>query len=160
MNRNVVVYFSYSGNTEKIVNKISSLLDVEVIKVEPFDAYPNDYDLVTSQGKEEVESNFIPKIKQQNIDLTKYDKIILGTPVWWYSISPVIKSFILNNNLDNKIVIPFMTNAGWLGHTLNDFKNLLKNSTIKNPMNIKFNNDKLLTSDEELDNWINSIGEL
>lgn len=101
----------------------------------------------------------MPEIEDINLDLSKYDKIILGMPVWWYRPAPPIRTFINNYDLSNKIIIPFATNAGWLGKTFNEIKNLCVNSKIEKEMNIVFDSfgDKLKTSEEEINSWIKSI---
>ena len=73
---------------------------------------------------------------------------------------PAIRTFLTQNNLDGKTIIPFATNAGWLGRTFNEIKKLCPNSNIKNEMNIVFESysDKLKTDESEIDNWIDKIG--
>lgn len=95
------------------------------------------------------------------MDLSKYDEIIIGSPVWWYTITPVVRTFLKENDLSGKTIIPFATNAGWLGRTFKEIKSLCPNSTVKNEMNIVFTEDyrenQLVTSPDEIDNWINSL---
>lgn len=63
----------------------------------------------------------MPKIQPLNIDLTEYDTVILGAPVWWYAFAPAMKTFLHDTDLSGKTVYPFATNGGWLGHTFQDF---------------------------------------
>lgn len=56
----------------------------------------------------------------------------------WYSITPVVREFLKENNLEGKTVIPFATNAGWLGRTFKEIEELCKNSSVTNEMNILF----------------------
>ncbi len=98
-------------------------------------------------------------IKDININLDNYDEIIIGSPVWWYSITPVVREFLKENNLEGKTVIPFATNAGWLGGTFKEIEELCKNSSVTNEMNIVFGSysDDLVTSMDEINNWINTL---
>ena len=91
--------------------------------------------------------------------LDNYDEIIIGSPVWWYSITPVVREFLKENNLEGKTVIPFATNAGWLGGTFKEIEELCKNSSVTNEMNIVFGSysDDLVTSMDEINNWINTL---
>ena len=91
--------------------------------------------------------------------MNQYDEIIVGTPVWWYTISPVVVTFLKNYNLDNKTIIPFATNAGWIGKTFKDIEKLCPNSKIEKEMNIVFESysDKLKTDEKEIDNWIDKL---
>ena len=79
--------------------------------------YSNDYQTVVDDEQNSEASNHIPEIKDININLDEYDTIILGTPVWWYRPCPAIRAFLTKYDLSNKTIIPFATNAGWLGRT-------------------------------------------
>ena len=91
--------------------------------------------------------------------MSKYDEIIIGSPVWWYTIAPVIRTFLKENDLSGKTIKPFATNAGWLGRTFKEIKDLCPNSNVENGMNIVFESysDNLVTSPDEIDNWIESL---
>lgn len=159
MNKKLVVYFSYTGHTKMITDKIKEKLDCDILKIETVVPYSTDYDTVVNDEQNSERSNFLPEIKDININLDNYDEIILGTPVWWYRPAPAIRSFLTKYNLTGKTVIPFATNAGWLGKTFTEIKNMCPNSNIENEINIVFKSysDKLITSEQEILNWINSL---
>ena len=158
--KKLIVYFSYTGNTRMIANKIKDKLDCDILEIETVIPYSNDYDKVVNDEQNGEVSNHLPEIKKFDIDLDLYDTIILGVPVWGYRPCPAIRTFLTQNNLDGKTIIPFATNAGWLGRTFNEIKKLCPNSNIKNEMNIVFESysDKLKTDESEIDNWIDKIG--
>lgn len=157
--KKLIVYFSYTGNTRMIANKIKEKLDCDILEIETVKPYSKDYDTVVNDEQNSEASNHLPEIKQINIDLSDYDTIILGTPVWWYRPCPAIRTFLTENDLDGKTIIPFATNAGWLGRTFNEIKKLCPNSRIENEMNIVFESysDKLKTDEREIDNFINVL---
>lgn len=156
--KKLIVFYSYTGNTKKIANKIKEKLDCDILELEPLVPFSDDYDEVVN----EYQNNSINKeveIKDIKINLNNYDEFIIGTPVWWYTISPVITQFLKKNKLDNKTIIPFATNAGWLGKTFKDIEKLCPNSKIEKEMNIVFESysDKLKTDEKEIDNWIDKL---
>ena len=159
MNKKLVVYFSYTGHTKMIVDKIKDKLDCDILKIETVGPYSTDYDTVVNDEQNSERSNFLPEIKDININLDNYDEIILGTPVWWYRPAPAIRSFLTKYDLTGKTVIPFATNAGWLGKTFIEIKNMCPNSNVKNNMNIVFESysDNLVTSDKEIEQFIDSL---
>lgn len=159
MKKKLVVYFSYTGHTKMITDKIKEKLDCDVLEIETVIPYSTDYDTVVNDEQNSERSNFLPEIKDININLNNYDKIILGTPVWWYRPVPAIRSFLTKYDLTGKTVIPFATNAGWLGKTFIEIKNMCPNSNVKNNMNIVFESykDILVTSEDEINNWIKTI---
>lgn len=137
-----------------IVDKIREKLDCDILKIEAVVPYSTDYDTVVNDEQNSERSNFLPEIKDININLDNYDEIILGTPVWCYRPSPAIRSFLTKYDLSGKTVIPFATNSGWLGKTFIRIKNISPNSNIKNNMNIVFESysDNLVTNEDEIDN--------
>lgn len=159
MNKKIVIYFSYTGNTRKIAEKIKNDLDCDILEIKPKVPYSTDYQTVVDEEQRMEGSNHTPEINKINVNLDNYDTIILGTPVWWYTISPVVRTFLKNNDLTGKKIIPFATNAGWLGKTFYEIRELCPTSKIENEMNIVFESysDKLKTDEEEIDNWIKQI---
>ena len=157
----LLVYFSYTGHTKYIAEIIKQNINCDVIRLEPAIPYSNDYNKVVNDEQNQESSDIIPEIKDINIDLDLYDTIIIGTPVWWYRSAPVIRAFLKKYDLSNKIIIPYATNAGWLGKTFNEIKSLCSNSKVVNEFNIVFtsnyNKNELVTPIETIENWINNI---
>lgn len=155
----LIVYFSYTNNTRTIANKIKERLNCDILEVKTVIPYSEDYQSVVDDEQNSEASNHLPEIQNVNIDLSKYDEIILGTPVWWYRPAPAIRTFLTQNDLSGKTIKPFATNAGWLGKTFKEIKALCPNSKIKNELNIVFKSysDKLVTSEKEILNWIDSL---
>lgn len=159
MNKKIVIYFSYTGNTRKIAEKIKRDLDCDILEIKPKIPYSTDYQTVVDEEQRMEGSNHTPEINKINVNLDNYDTIILGTPVWWYRPAPAIRSFLTKYDLTGKTVIPFATNAGWLGKTFIEIKNMCPNSNVKNNMNIVFESykDNLVTSDKEIEQFIDSL---
>lgn len=155
----LIVYFSYTGNTRMIAYKIKDRLNCDILEIETVIPYSDDYQSVVDDEQNSEASNHLPEIKDINVDLTKYDEIILGTPVWWYRPVPAIRTFLAQNDLSGKTIKPFATNAGWLGRTFNEIKSLCPNSKVENGLNIVFESysDKRVTSEDEIDNWIDLL---
>lgn len=153
--KKLIVYYSYSGNTKKIANYMAQKLEADVLEIKPIIPYSNNYDEVVENAKAEIRNEYKPEI--ENLDVSKYSTIILGTPVWWYTFAPAVRTFLTTNNLNNKTIYPFATNGGWLGHTFEDIKNICANSNVKNGLNIEFNGSNLITSKAQIDAWINSV---
>lgn len=155
----LVVYFSYTGNTRMIANKIKEKLNCDILEIKTVVPYSNDYDTVVNDEHNSEASNYLPEIQDISLDLSKYNEIILGTPVWWYRPVPAIRTFLTQNDLSGKVIKPFATNAGWLGRTFKEIKTLCPDSKVADGMNIVFESysDKLITKEQEIDNWINIL---
>ena len=151
--KTLIVYYSYTNNTEKVAKKIAELKKYDILKLEPLVDYSTDYQKVVDEEEAKMDSEEIVELKPLNVDLNQYDRIILGTPVWWYTMAPVVRSFLSGNNLNGKKVIAFITNGGWIGHTVEDIK---KYCEIENYINLKFNSDKIQDEKFLLD-WIDNL---
>lgn len=156
--KKLIVYYSYSGNTERIARMIKDKIsDADVVRIETRQPYTGDYDAVVEQGKRETESGYSPEIKPLNINLNDYDTIIIGTPVWWYTFAPAVKTFLDGADFSDKTVYPFATNGGWIGHTFKDFSKGCADAEVKPGINIRFDEDTLRTSESEINEWISKI---
>ena len=82
-------------------------------EIKPIKPYSDDYDLVVDEYQNNERAQETPEIEKLEIDLNEYDEIIVGSPVWWYTITPPIRTFLKENDLSGKIIVPFATNAGW-----------------------------------------------
>lgn len=158
----LIVYFSYTNNTRFIANRIKEKLNCDILEIKTVIPYSDDYQSVVDDEQNSEASNYLPEIQEINADLSKYDEIILGTPVWWYRPVPAIRTFLSQSDLSGKVIKPFATNAGWIGRTFNEIKKLCPNSKVEAGMNIVYDSGdyrarKLITSMEEIDNWISKL---
>lgn len=154
--KTLVVYYSYSGNTKKVVDMIKEKKNFDVLKIKPVNDYSDDYQKVVDDEEAKMDMNEIIEIKDVNVNLDYYDRILLGTGVWWYKITPAIRSFLNKYDLKDKVIVPFITNGGWLGEALDDVKRYAKKSTIKDAITIKFNGNTMEDSNK-VKSWIEGL---
>ena len=156
----IVIYYGYGKHTKMIAEQIKEKLNCDILEIKPKIPYSSDYQTVVDETEDNLQTKKQREIEDININLDNYEKIILGTPVWWYTITPPIRTFLTKYDLSGKTVYPFATNAGWLGSTFEEIKELCK-GTVKEGLSIKFTTDhtenKLITTKEDIDNWINKI---
>lgn len=161
MSNKLLIYFSYTGNTRIIAEYISERLSCDVLELHPKEKYSGNYQEVVDEYQSNESDKRICELMPYSVDLNKYDTLIIGSPVWWYTITPVIRTFLKQHSLKGKTVIPFATNAGWLGRPFKEIKELCSDSNVKNEMNIVFTENyaehKLRTPTSEIDEWLKSI---
>ncbi len=155
--KSLVVYYSYGGNTKRIAEKIAKETGADIQRIETVVPYEGSYNEVVNQGQDEVEAGYCPEIKPLSVDISAYDTIILGTPVWWYTFAPAMHTFLKSQDWKGKTVYPFATNGGWIGHTFGDFKNICHGADVKYGLNIRFDEKTLRTSMKDIENWIGTI---
>lgn len=163
--KTLIVYFSYTiGNTKGIAEKIQKSLGGDIVRLETVKPYSEDYQTVVRQGQEEVEKGYQPELKPLGVNVKDYDRIIVGTPTWWYRMTPAVLSFLSNNDFSGKVVIPYSTHAGWPGTVIKDMKAVAEKNgaSVTDGHEFKFSSnekhfDKMETSETELNKWIESL---
>lgn len=155
--KRIVIFYSYGGNTRRVAEKVARAIDADLAEIETVEPYSRSYDAVVDQGQREVNSGFLPELCPLNVDLSGYDAIILGTPVWWYTFAPAMNSFLHGVDLSGKTVYPFATNGGWIGHTFRDFGKACPGAAVRPGLNIRFQEDRQITPDAEILKWARGI---
>ena len=155
--KSIIIYYSYGGNTKRIANMIHEKKGYDMVEIKPVTSYTNNYQKLVDGEENKMHQEEVVEIEPIHVDLSNYDTIILGTPVWWYTMTPPIRAFLKNNDLSGKVIVPFATNGGWLGRAFDDIKKYAPNSEIVNELSIKFNEDTLAISESELNDWIERL---
>ena len=151
----LVAYFSWSGNTKSVAEKIHSQVGGDIFRIEPVTPYPSDYN-ETAYGiaKEQKDKGIHPPIK--NTDVSSYDVIFVGTPAWWYTMAPPVMTFLSENNFEGKTIVPFVTHGGGGGYTIDkDMANLAKGAKVLSPFVVYGKGGASV--DKDLAEWINKL---
>ena len=161
MKRVLIVYYSWSnGNTERIAKMLQKEIGGDIVRIDTITPYEGSYDDVVNQGQEEVQCGYEPEIKPLGVNISDYDVIAVGTPTWWYTMAPAVRTFLHTESFADKTVIPFMTNGGWPGNVIKDMKAACKGAEIKCEMEIQFDStggSRLETPMEEITKWIQNV---
>ncbi|MDO5002287.1 MAG: flavodoxin [Eubacteriales bacterium] len=161
MKKLLIVYYSWSnGNTERIAKKLQSAAGGDLLRIDTAVPYSGSYNDVVDQGQREVEQGYEPELKPLGADLDSYDVIAVGTPTWWYTMAPAVRTFLHGNDFTGKTVVPFMTNGGWPGHVIRDMKKACPGADIACEMKVKFDSDggdRLETPEDKIEAWAQSV---
>lgn len=107
----LIVYFSWSGNTEAVAQEIQSQTGADLFEIVPAEPYTDDYNELLDIAQEEQSSDARPDIAD-TIDLSGYDTVFLGFPNWWGDMPMIIYTFLDEYDLSGKTVAPFNTSGG------------------------------------------------
>ena len=140
MAKTLVVYYSQSrGNTKKIAREIASTLGADLAAIDTVQPYNCSYDqLVYGLSKTETQNKVCPPIKPLGKDPADYDRIVLGTPTWWYTMAPAVRTFLTETDLTGKELVLFATHGGWPGHALADMKACAKGAKVIAQTDVQF----------------------
>ncbi len=134
----LVVYYTRTLNTQILSLFIQRALGADLFVLETLKPYPKDYDAMVALAAEEKRKGFCPPLLALP-NTKQYDVILLGTPLWSLDISSPIKTFLIQSDLRGKILIPFVTNAGYkFGNALDTIAKLVPQATITNAFEHSF----------------------
>ncbi|MBR1936257.1 MAG: hypothetical protein IJ842_01045 [Bacilli bacterium] len=133
-NNSVVLYFSATGTTKSIAKKIATKANSDLIEIIPKDKYKKEdlnYNSDCRANKEQNNPDARPEIKNK-IDISKYDVIYLGYPIWWGTNPKIILTLLDKYDLKDKIIIPFCTSGSTdITTSINDLRDYNPNLDIK-----------------------------
>lgn len=152
----VVVYFSATGNTERVAGYIQEITGSDIIEIIPADEYTsadlNYSDDDCRANQEQNDDSARPEIANE-IDIDSYDTIYLGFPIWWGDVPKIILTFLDTYDLSGKTLIPFCTSGGsGISTSMNTLRNY--NQNINWIDGEQFSSG---ASKSAVESWINSL---
>lgn len=105
-----VIYYSRGGATKSVAEKIQKAFGSDMIFVEPEKAYGGYLSAVLRNGKEKMTKN-AAKVKTPVADLSAYDVVFVGFPVWYGTMPTFMQEYVKKCGIKGKKVIPFATAA-------------------------------------------------
>lgn len=146
----LIAYYSHTGNTKSVAEKIQSLTGGDFFEIKTTQVYPANYNDLVNQAKIEKRDNIMPELVE-NVDISGYDKIYIGSPVWWYTFATPIRTFLAKNDFSGKTIIPFCTHGGGgASATYEDIKKLCPNAEVKDGFTSYENSAKL----SDIEAWL------
>jgi flavodoxin len=109
----IVISNSRFGTTEYVARMIQEETGGELYLIETAKSYPADFQAVINQNHEETANGVLPELKGSSLEPSGYDTVFLGYPVWATDVPQAIRSFLEQNDLSGKTVIPFCTHDGY-----------------------------------------------
>lgn len=151
----LTVYFSTAGNTKSVAQNIHSIVGGDIKEIELIENYPSNIFTMSKLVRKQMKDGYLPKIKA--IDISDYDIIFAGSPIWQFGTSLPFKSFLKNNNFENKILIPFITYSGGANKNkvFGEIQDLTNTTRIIKPL-FMFENGIFMTK-EQIIKWLNNI---
>lgn len=157
MGKNLVAYFSASGVTKGVAEKLAKAAGAELFEIVPEQPYTDeDLNWNNKQSRSSVEMNdrsCRPGISTTVSDMGQYDCLFLGFPVWWYREPSIIDTFLEAYDFSGKTIVPFCTSGGsGLGETVGNMRLLAKEAEVRDGK--RFSSG---VSEEELKTWASGM---
>jgi flavodoxin len=153
----LVAYYSWSGNTRRIAEKIHDVLGGEIHEIQPRVTYPKDYNLTLDRAKTEIRDGSKPELDSKLDDITLYRTVFIGSPNWWSTIAPPVAAFLSEYDLSEKKIVPFCTHGGGgQGRIVREITGLCPRSTVLDCFAAYGNGAD--NTDAKVSAWLESIG--
>ena len=114
MSKTLVSYFSASGITKKVAEKVATLVNGDLFEIEPKERYTDDdLNWMNKQSRSSIEmnNNIKPEIANKVSNLEEYDTVCLGFQIWWYKEPTIIDKFLEENDMNGKKIYVFVTSG-------------------------------------------------
>lgn len=161
MTKILVAYFSASsgGVTRKVAETLANAIGADLYEVKPQEAYSeadlNWRDKSSRSSVEMADKSFRPPITDQDANISVYDVVFVGFPIWWHIAPTVINTFLESYDFAGKTIVPFATSgSSGMGETVANLKVSVSAATI-------ITEGKLLNGQqtkESLAAWVNGLG--
>lgn len=116
MSKRLVAYFSASGVTAKVAERLSESIGADLHEITPKVRYTDaDLDWRNKNSRSSVEMSnpaSRPEIERIRDNMADYDTLYVGFPIWWYIAPTIINTFLENYDLTGKTIVPFATSGG------------------------------------------------
>lgn len=104
---------THFGTTEYVANQIANVVGGDLHRIETVTPYTTDFDELRDVNHEEMNQNYLPALKESNLDISQYDTVFIGYPVWATEVPQAVISFLTTYDLSGKTIIPFCTHDGY-----------------------------------------------
>lgn len=156
-NKSVVVYYSRSGNTEAVAKQIQLLTGADLKRIDVANDYPEEYQATVDIARAEKEQNARPALKEALTDLSDYDTLYVGFPIWCGSYPMVIATFLESQCWEGKTLIPFCTHgSGGVDQGFVDLIRLTPSATHRSGLALSGN--EVAESQEAIRVWLTELG--
>ena len=158
--KNLVLYFSVYGTAKKVAEEIAKQVHGDLLEIEPvvpYDSNRDHYNALAKYAKEEHDKDMRPAIKT-HIDVSGYDNIFIGYPMWWYTFPMIIYTLFDQVDFSGKTVIPFNTHLGSRdGGTYKTVAKLAKGAKVLKGLPVEMN-DAEAGASAAVTQWLRQLG--
>lgn len=158
MSKILVAYFSASGVTKGVAEKLAKVVNGDLYEIKPEQPYTSaDLNWMDKNSRSSIEMkdhSSRPAINGKIENMENYDVVYIGFPIWWYIAPTIINTFLESYDFSGKTIIPFATSGGSeLGNTITE----LKLSCSKTTKWIEGERFESSISEKELENWVSKL---
>ncbi len=153
----LVVYFSATGNTKAVAEEITRLTGADLYEIVPADPYTDEdlnYNNNDCRANQEMnDASARPVIGSEAMDVSSYDTVFIGYPIWWGTMPRIINTFLDTYDLSGKTVLPFCTSgSSGITQSVTDIRTAEPDANVRDGLRASGANDS------SIENWIADNG--
>lgn len=156
--KSLIVYYSKTGVVDEMAKLIAKKTDSDLYRIQSASEYDPDMWKAWDQAQEEIAENNMPQLIGTLPDISHYDQVIIGGPVWGYSISNPIHSYLNKTDFKGKPVSAFWTYYDHDEKYIETLNNSLINATYRSGLALSMSiihNPQIL--DTKVNDWVNEL---
>lgn len=152
----LIAYFSHWGHTKQFAQLIQKITGGDLFKITTDHFYPQEHDPCSAQAHQEQLSDYRTHLTSHVKDMTQYNVIFIGHPIWWYREPMVIRSFWEEYDFSGKTIVPFCTSGDVdITNTEADAKKFLPHSKVV--QGLRLGSYEVDSNQEKVRAWIKSL---
>lgn len=149
----LVVYFSWSGNTESVAQEIQLQTGADIFEILPASPYGDDYNQLADQAQAEQKEQARPEISNTIEHMDSYSTIYVGYPIWWGDMPMILYTFFDTYDLSGKTILPFCTSGGsGLSNTVSEIASLEPEAAVLEGLHIGRPSPDLISG--QVETWL------
>ncbi len=155
--KSLVIFYSYEGNTKFVAQTIGKTINAELLEIHPIIDYKEKGMMKYLWLWKEAMMKKTPELEPIEKRFDDYDLIFIWTPIWAFSMTPPIRSFLQKYNIKNKKIIIFCTSEGGKWKYFEHIKELIPDNEFlaeKEFARVSKNKEKI---EQEAKDWANSF---
>ena len=144
------------GNTSVLATMIADRVELDTYRIEEADPYPADYEETVARNVREQDQDARPAIASPLPDVTRYDTVILASPIWNVRPPMIMSTFVESVSLEGKRVLPVTTHAmSGLGRSVGVYTELAVGATIGDGLDVR--GEEVADAGPDLEQWLRDV---
>ncbi|MDO4283869.1 MAG: cyclophilin-like fold protein [Eubacteriales bacterium] len=145
------------GTTEYVARMIQERVGGDLHLIQTQEPYPTDFDELRDQNHEEMDAGYLPALTESDLDLSRYDTVFIGYPIWATDVPQAVLSFLNEYDLSGKTVIPFCTHDGYgAGSSYSTIAQACPGASMLDGIAIEASD--VPTAQESIADWLRELG--
>ncbi|MDR3154898.1 MAG: hypothetical protein LBW85_11700 [Deltaproteobacteria bacterium] len=155
--KTLVIVYSVTGSTLDLAGKIQALTGGDLVRIETEETYPVGEELIPYAKRQRDELRK-PVLKGAPPDVSSYDTVFLGSPVWFHELPPAVTELLAVLDFQRKPLAPFLTAGGSAGDSAEQLRTLAKTALIREPLVVfRYMSRPGEEIDKEVEDWLKSL---